>query len=168
MDSVLPALLAVTIMLIASLVIGRSSLSSFQVLSDSWLAAEERSVNLVRSDITITSVTRQGGAGTNFDLTVRNDGATRVVDFSRMDVVVRYTSGSTTYNKYLDFNSTASPGDNEWSVISITDDVIDPSVLNTGETLDIEIQLNPAASNGTHWLQVTTELGVSAQLFFTK
>ena len=56
MDSILPSLIGVTILVIASLVIGRSSFNSFQVLGDSWQDAEERSVERVRSDISMTSV----------------------------------------------------------------------------------------------------------------
>ena len=83
-------------MILASLVIGRSGFSSFQVLGDAWQDAEVRSVDLVRSDITITSIT---DTGPFVDVTVQNDGATAVVDFSRMDVVIQYTSAGTTYNK---------------------------------------------------------------------
>ena len=165
MESILPALLAVTIMLLASLTIGRSSLTSFEVLGDSWQDAEERSVELVRSDITITTIT---AVGPNVDVTVRNDGATRVVDFSRMDVVVQYTGAGTSFIKYLPFTieTTPQPADT-WRVISITNDVIDPNVLNTGESLNIRMRLTPAPDSGSHWVQVTTELGISASLFFT-
>ena len=33
--------------------------------------------------------------------------------------------------------------------------------------MSIQIKLNPAPGSGSHWLQVTTELGISASLFFT-
>lgn len=165
MDSILPALLAVSIMLLASLMLGRSSLSSFEVLGDSWKDAEVRSIDLVRSDITITSIT---ASGPNVDVTVRNDGATALVDFSRMDVVIQYTAGSNSYIKYLDFTTetTPQPADS-WRVVSLTDDVIEPRILNTAESMNIRVRLSPAAGSGSHWLQVTTELGISASSFFT-
>ena len=165
MDSILPALLAVTILIMASLVLGRSSFNSFQVLGDSWQDAEERSIERVRSDITITSIIV---TGPNVDVIVRNDGATPVVDFSRMDVVVQYSAGSSNYAKYIDYTTqtTPQPADT-WRVVSISDDVIDPSILNTGESLNLRVRLLPAPGSGSHWLQVTTELGISASLFFT-
>lgn len=166
MESILPALFAVTIMLLASVTIGRSSLTSFEVLGDAWQDAEERSVELVRSDITITAI---AVSGSNVDVTVRNDGATRVVDFSRMDVVVQYTGGGTPFIKYLPFTTQTTPQPQDtWRVTSITNDVIDPNVVNSGESLNIRMKLNPAPDNGSHWVQVTTELGISASLFFTK
>lgn len=102
------------------------------------------------------------------DVVVPNDGATPVVDFSRMDVVVQYTSGSDSYITYVDFTTESSPQANDtWTVVSVNNDVIDPGVLNMGENMTISIRLSPPASSGSHWLQVTTELGVSASSFFT-
>jgi len=165
MDSILPALVAVTILVLASLLIGRSGFTSFQVLGDAWQDAEERSIERVRSDIVITSANR---SGSTVNFTVRNDGDTPVVDFSRMDVVIQYSSGTSNFIKYLDFTTQSTPQpDDTWRVLSISSDVIDPGILNTGESMNIRIQLNPAPTGGSHWLQITTELGVSASRFFT-
>lgn len=165
MDSILPALLAVAILVLASLMLGRSSFTSIRVVTDAWQDAEERSVERVRSDITITSITT---SGSTVNVTVRNNGATPVVDFSRMDLVVQYSSGSSNYTKYLDYTTESSPQPADtWRVVSINNDVIDPRILNTGENMSIQIELSPAPGSGSHWLQVTTELGISASLFFT-
>ncbi len=165
MDSVLPALLAVTILVLASLMLGRSGFSSFRVLSDSWQDAEELSIERVRSDISITSINVNGS---DIDVVVRNDGATAVVDFSRMDMLIQYTAASTTYNKYLDFTTVTTPQpDDSWRVLSISNDVIDPRVLNAGESMTIRARLSPQPGTGSHWLQVTTELGISADSSFT-
>src|SRR3990172_5419528 len=145
MDNVLPAVLVAAIMLMGSLVLGRSGFSSFRVLSEAWQDTEERSVELARSDIVITSINR---SGVNVDAIVRNDGATPVVDFSRMDVVVQYRAGGNSYIKYIPFTTQASQPDNTWRVVSITNDAIDPSVLNTGESLNIRVRLNPTPSGG--------------------
>ena len=106
---------------------------------------------------------------TDIDFTIRNDGATPVVDFSQMDVVVQYTSGSTTYADYGAFTTLSSPQPSDtWRAISISNDVIDPRVLNTGESLNGTLRVFPAVGSGTsNWLQVTTELGISASSFFT-
>ena len=107
---------------------------------------------------------------TDVDVVINNEGATPVVDFSRMDAVVQYTSGSSdSYIKYVDFTSESSPQpSNAWTVLSVNDDVIDPGVLNMGESLTVRIRLFPAVGVGTsNWLQLTTELGISASSFFT-
>ena len=164
MDSILPALLAVSILVLASLTLGRSSFSSFNTLTDAWQDAEEQTVERVQSDISITSVAVLGPI---VDVTIRNDGATSLVDYSRMDVVIQYTSGTDSYVKYIDFTAEVLQPDDTWQVVSISDDVIDPGIVNSSERLNIRIKLNPAVGSGSHWLQVTTELGVSASSFFT-
>ena len=165
MDSIIPALLAVGILLLASLMLGRSSFTSFSTMSDSWKSAEDRSIERLRSDINVDSISV---SGSDIDVTILNDGATSLVDFSRMDIVVQYTSGGSNLIKYIDFTTTASPQpDDTWRVLSVNDDVIDPGIVNTSESMTIRIKLSPSVTAGDHWLQVTTELGISASSFFT-
>jgi len=164
-DSIFPALLALGVLILASLTLGRGSVASFSQLGDAWHDAEERSLERVRTDVAISSVSVNGS---DVDVTLRNDGATALVDFSRMDVVVQYTAVAQNVMKYVDFTTETLPQpDDTWVVTAVSDDVIDPGVLNTGETLHLRIRLNPAVGSGSHWLQVTTELGVSAATFFT-
>lgn len=100
---------------------------------------------------------------------VQNDGATEVVDFSRMDLVLQYQTGSSALITYADFTTLTAPQPSgTWRAVSISNDVIDPGVLNTGESMTVGVRLFPAVGVSTsNWLQITTELGVSASLFFT-
>jgi hypothetical protein len=163
MDSVLPSLFGITVLLIGSLVLGRSGFTSFRVLTDSWQQAEERSMERLHSDITITSATQSGA---EVDLLVQNEGATPVVDFSKMDVLVQYSAGGIAYAKYVGFTTDVPQPDDTWSAVAIVDDVVDPRVLNTGESLALKLVLNPAPDTPTNWVQVTTEQGVSAAAAF--
>ena len=164
MDSVLPSVLGITVLLLSSLMIGRSGFTSFRVLSDSWQRAEERSVERLQSDISITSANRTGG---EVDLVVQNNGATPVVDFSKVDVVVQYSSGGISYAEYLPFTTDDPPPDGTWGVVAIVNDVVDPRVLNYGESLTMRLQLNPVPDTASNWVQVTTEQGVSASAVFS-
>ena len=165
MDTILPGLLALAILLLASLSLGQSGLSSFETLGASWQDAEQRTIERARSDIVITSINQGSGI---VDVVVRNDGDTPVSDFSHMDVVVQYQAGATNYIKYIAFTTQSTPQpDDTWRVLSISNDVIDPGVLNTAESMTVRVTLNPAPSGGNHWLQITTELGISASSFFT-
>jgi hypothetical protein len=86
MDSVLPSVLGITVLIVSSLVLGRSGFTSFRVLSDSWQRAEEQSIERLQSDISITSINRTAN---EVDVTVQNDGATPAIDFSKMDLVIQ-------------------------------------------------------------------------------
>ena len=63
--------------------------------------------------------------------------------------------------------TTSPQPDDTWRVLSVNDDVIDPGIVNTSESMTIRIKLSPSVTAGDHWLQVTTELGISASSFFT-
>ena len=106
---------------------------------------------------------------TDIDFTIQNDGATAVVDFSQMDVVVQYTFASVGYTDYGVFTIASAPQPSDtWRAISISNDGIDPRVLNTNESLNGMLRVFPAVGTGTsNWLQVTTELGISASSLFT-
>jgi hypothetical protein len=169
-DTAIPALLAVSVLVLTTMIMGRSGVSSFQTMGDAWRDAEERVGERIRSDITVTGVTV---TGQDVDVVVRNDGDTEIVDFARMDVVLQYTSGDllsgfTNNIVYLPFTDTLPQADNTWRVLVVGNDVIDPGIVNTGETLTLRLHLNPAVGLLTsNWVQVTTELGISASLFFT-
>lgn len=163
MDSILPSLFGITILLTSWLLLGRSGFTSFRVLSDSWQQAESRSMERLHSDITIMSAVRTGG---QVDLVVRNDGSTPVIDFSKVDIVVQYSAGGIAYAKYVGFTTEVPQPDDTWSVVAIVDDVVDPRVLNTGESLALKLMLNPVPDTPTNWVQVTTEQGVSAAAAF--
>ena len=86
-----------------------------------------------------------------------------------MDIVVQYTLASVVYADYGVFTTLTSPQPSDtWRAISITNDLIDPRVLNTGESLNGILRVFPAVGTGTtNWLQVTTELGISASSTFS-
>lgn len=163
MDSILPSLFGITILLTSALLLGKSGFTSFRVMADSWQQAETRSMERLHSDIAITSAVRTGG---KVDLVVQNDGSTPVIDFSKVDVVIQYSSVGTPHVKYLPFTLDAPQPDNTWSVVAIVNDLIDPRVLNFGESMSLTILLNPAPDTASNWVQITTEHGVSASAAF--
>ena len=151
------------VLLIGSLTLGQSGIESYQSLGASWTNALDLSEERVASDIKITCTST---GGSDVDVLVRNDGTTSVSDFSRVDVVAQYSSGAQDHIIWLPY--TAPPlQSNTWTILSIADDKIDPGILNPGETALIRMRLDPAvAPSTTNWVQVTTELGISASFFF--
>lgn len=163
MDNVLPGLLFTIVLIIGSLTLGESGIKSYQNVGVSWTNAINLSEERVASDIRVTCTST---GGSDVDVLVRNDGTTSVSDFSRIDVVAQYSSGAQNHVIWLPY--TAPPlQSNSWTILSIADDRIDPGILNTGETALIRMRLDPAvAPSTTNWVQVTTELGVSASFLF--
>ena len=163
MDSILPSLFGITVLLTSSLLLGRSGFTSFRVMTESWQQAETSSMERLHSDISITSAVR---TGPELDLVVQNEGGTPVIDYSKMDVLVQYSAGGVSYAKYISFTNELPQIDDTWRVVAIVNDVVDPRVLNSGESMSVKLQLNPEPDTSANWVQVTTEHGVSAAAAF--
>jgi hypothetical protein len=163
MDSALTTIFAFGVILAASALVARGGLYGYETLSESWSAAEQRSEERINSDIRVTSITSDGF---EWDVSVRNDGRTPIIDFSALDLVVHYSSGADDYITWLPFATTLQA--NGWTVASIQGDGVEQGVVNQGETAQLEVCLDPAPANATvNWLQVTTEAGISSASSFT-
>jgi archaellum component FlaF (FlaF/FlaG flagellin family) len=165
MEISIPALLLATILLVSTVVLGRSGYSSFGELGESWKAMEARAGQQVRTQLTITDVSH---SSPYVDVDLRNDGSTSLAEFNRMDVLVEYTSGTgasvLAWIPYIDGSQTA----NTWIVQSIVNDAFEPGILNPSETLEMRIQLDPTVGAGTtNRLLIATDLGVVVSTTFT-
>lgn len=163
MDGVLPALLGLTLLLVVSLSVGSSGLQTYQTLGQSWRDAQELSERRVNSDVSIAAINPNG-----FDVrvTLDNDGTTPIVDYPSMDVVVQYATGSGTIIDWMTYAAPLQP--NSWTVGALLNDGMEPQVLNGGESAILRVCLDPPPAPGsTNWLQVTTDLGISAADSFT-
>ena len=162
MDSPLPSVFTLGLLILTTLTIGKSGLATYDTLTTSWAAAEALSEARIASDVTVTSISSDGF---DWDVTLRNDGDTPVVDFSQMDLIAQYVSGTGAVSRWLPFSSALQP--NSWTIIAIQDDAFETGVFNQGETMQLEVCLDPPVEDTTNnWLQVTTDLGISASRGF--
>jgi archaellum component FlaF (FlaF/FlaG flagellin family) len=165
METSIPALVIAAMLLVSTVVLGRSSYSSFDELGSSWKQMEARAGEQARTLLAITNVSH---SSPNVDVEVQNNGSTKISDFEHMDVVVEYTTGAgapvIAWIPYTD----GSLGANTWTVQSITNDAFEPGIFNPSETLQIRIQLDPPVGSGTtNRLLITTDLGVIVSTPFT-
>ena len=168
MEASIPALFVAAILLMSTVVLARSGYTSFDTLSQSWKGMEDRAGEQVRTRLSVTD-TQVDGTGANVTVILSNDGHSTIGDFERMDVVVQYTSESSTYYmRWIPYT----PGDlesNTWTVQSISNDVFEPGLFNPGEELTMVIRLNPVVGlSTTNWVIISTELGVSLSAYFTR
>jgi flagellar protein FlaF len=168
METSIPALLVAVILLVSTVLFARTGYTSFDVLGGSWKEMEARAGEQARTVLTVTN-TQVDGTGANVTVTLDNDGQTAIADFERMDVVVQYTSEGPTYH-ILWVPYTPGPlQSNTWTVQSISGDTFEPGIFNPGETLDMQIRLNPAVGESTtNWVIISTKLGVSVSAYFTR
>jgi archaellum component FlaF (FlaF/FlaG flagellin family) len=166
MENGLPALLVAAIMMLATVLMARGGFLGADEISQSLRASEMRYGEQNRTGLTVTS-TAIDASGANITITVRNDGQTSLSKFSNMDVVVQYFGETgTRFDTWIPFTSGALSS-NTWKLGTFTNDVFEPMILNSGESVDVLVRVNPVVGHGTTNLAViATDRGVTTTATF--
>jgi len=165
MENGLPALMIAAILMLASVLISRGGLLGADAIGQTLREAEERHALQNRTGLTITGVTVDG-SGANITVTLRNDGATPLGDWAATDAWVQYFGETgTRYDKYLAYTQVL--GSDTWATGSFTNDVFEPGILNQGETVELQLRVNPVIGAGTtNRVIIGTDRGVTTSSYF--
>jgi hypothetical protein len=152
METAIPALVIIALLLLASVTLADQLLSSHEAAAESWLRMEERELDRSRTKISILDA--RAPFGTMVEVEVSNEGQTKLADFEQWDVILR-TSDTVDWYGY-----------DAWDVQ--IDDIIEPYILNPGEAMTLTLTLPVTAPVGSdNLVVVTTPNGVSASRVFT-
>ncbi len=171
MESALISMVAVALVIIATVTMMMSSFQSASTLVDAWRQMEQQASSIRQTEI--VAVPPEDYSGGTADLTVQNRGQANLASFSRWDVIAQYQDRSAFY---ITYTTEAIPGSNEWTVegIYLSDnlsiaEVFDPDILNPGETMKAVINLDPDIGAGqTGRITVSTPNGVTSQCLVTR
>jgi flagellar protein FlaF len=165
-ENTLVTIIIVAVLTFATAVLSKAAINSVDNLGQSWKAMEVLSGERARTQMTVVDAIADG-TGTNVYVTVRNDGQSRIGDFSRMDVILQYFTPSATYRlTWLPYTEGV-PGNNEWTVNAIVPDVFEPGILNPGEELTIQATVSPAVGTSTtNWATLATPNGITLSTYF--
>lgn len=165
MENAIPALLIGALLIIASSMIARSGLKSYDDVGASVKQMQTRLVEQVQSRLTISNVTVDGGGG-GLTLNLANVGQTRVATYERVDLILTYyTSPTARVTSWLPYDQGAGP--NSWTLVSITNDAFEPGILNPGETAVIHVTLaTPIQAGKTNFVLMNSEAGSVASTNF--
>jgi len=166
MENGLPALLIAAILMLCTVLMARGGFLGADAIGQSMKASELRYEQQRQTGLTVTS-TSIDGSGANLTLTLRNDGQTPIADFASMDVVVQYfAEGGGRYDKWIPYTSGPLASDT-WTTGTFTNDLFEPRILNTGESMQLLVRVNPVLGQGTTNLAIVgTEKGVTVQTYF--
>lgn len=166
MEHSIPALLIASIMILASVLIADVTTNSVDSINQGWREMETISEERLGTSLTVIS-TDVDPTGSLITAVVRNEGRTAIDNFAGMDIIVNYQAiDSQRYINWLSYQESGL-ADNTWTVAAIAGDYRNPGVLDAGEEMTIEIQLNPAASTAPErWLVLATDTGVSYTVYF--
>jgi len=171
METIITGLIIASLLLLVGLTLAEAFLSSQDAILESWREMEERLGERARTDLS------PGGAqtissGSVVEVTLRNEGDTKLADFDQWDVILQYyDSGGHYYTEWYPFGS----GQNEWDVWDIfleaptVHEVFDVDILNPGEEVVIWVSVLPQVGAGTTNLAtIATPNGITASTVFTR
>ena len=153
METAIPALVIIALLLLTSVTFAEEILSSHEIAAESWLEMEERQLDRSRTAISILGVTPSDTAAV---IAVGNEGQTKLADFEQWDVILQADSTAGWYPYTTTLTS------NTWTR-SISD-ILEPGILNPGEEMLITLEASIGADN---LVILTTPNGVSASQVFT-
>ena len=165
MENAIPSLLIGALLIVASTMIARSGLKSYDDVGTSVKEMHLRMVDQLQSRLTISSVTVDAGGG-GLTVNLANVGQTRVATFNRVDLILTYyTSPTTRVTTWLPYDAGVSA--NSWTITSITNDVYEPGILNPGETAVVHVTLSaPVQAGKTNFVLMDSEHGSVASTNF--
>ena len=131
-------------------------------MSDSSIKMTDFENKRIKTEINIDSITTSG-TSPQFSFDVTNTGLEKLWEFEKFDVIVTYDNSGTTYTEVMTFSSSCPPTDGEWCIDSFSNDVIDPEILNTGETMTIDTEVSNNLQNNRDLIVViSTQNGIVA------
>ena len=164
MENLFITIVCIALILLATVSYATSSLSSADMISNSFKNAVERARVISRTDIRAENATTTAN-GSEVEVTLSNDGNTALRNFSRWDVIVRYQNGATAW---IPYSASATPGwSDQGTFLNGSADIFEPGILNPAETLKIKMRLSPAVAKSTTNLAIiSTDSGVKTQRSF--
>jgi hypothetical protein len=179
------ATVAMVVMIgVSSYLFVTGALFSMDTLSNSLQEISEIDNERLKTEIEVGNISvKSSNPGPKSDITVHidNTGAIKIVNsnFKHMDVFVHYyTTGSEDlaihrripYNESAAFSADSDAlGNNEWTVMRITPDLINPRVFNSDEDMEILIRVYPAIGSSSpkqNWTKIVMPNAISDAIYF--
>ncbi len=175
METILTAFIVLALILFAVLTTFHGYLQAQDTLRVGWQEVQTRLSDQTHTDLTpLTAITKSSGAVV--ELTLRNDGDTRLMDFPTWDVIVQYYTAPGHYQIDWLTPINGEPGNGEWSVIGLysnaaaaTPEFYQPGIFNPGEEMLIRLRLlPPVGPSSINLVNITTRNGVGTAMQFIR
>lgn len=173
MDTIVVSIVCIALVIFGGMTMAQGFFASVDSSTLGWDTMEARDENIMRTELAVVSTTMS--TASRLEVTLKNDGQTKLNDFADWDVIVQYyNDGGEYYVKWLPYTSGTLSG-NQWTVKGIYQDAgsatveaFETGILNPGEEMVVWAELSPAVGTGTTNLVVTsTKNGISATTTFS-
>ncbi|MCL0088486.1 hypothetical protein M1N87_01540 [Dehalococcoidia bacterium] len=175
METAIVAIVCIALVMFGALTMLQTSLSSVDLVNEAWREREQTTQEIAMTDISSLS-TNVTDAGAIVEITLKNEGESRLKDFERWDVIVQYRDTMTTLLIKRLLYVEGEPCNNQWTVTGIyldaaagSPEVFERRIFNPDEEMIIRMRLNPAVGgNTTNLATIATPNGVSTSATFTR
>lgn len=165
METAIVSLICIALMILGGMTMANNLLSTADTTTAGLEEMNETTGEIMRTDISILSASMSDA--NTLEVSLSNSGQTKIADFDRWDVIAQYYDDSSDYQVvWFDFEQ------NEWTVEGIylddevTEEVFEPGILNPGEVMKIEAQLESIEPDSNNLVIVSTPNGVSTSSDF--
>ena len=167
MEHAIPALVLAAIIVVSGVILAGVTNSSVDSVGQSWRDMEALSEERIGTDLTVVSTDVTGG-GADLTVVLSNEGRTAIQEPALMDLIINYAdTGDERHVLWLPHTDSNPPGDNQWTVDSISGDYRNHGIFDGGEQMTVKIHLNPATKDGPErWLVLATDAGVAYTIYF--
>jgi hypothetical protein len=159
-------LIFVVTALVLAVTIFASSFTQGEALREAAFLLREQ----VHASISIASTTNStAGGATTVTIPVDNTGLVTVVRRQQMDVIVKYIGpDGTLHLKWLPYVASDPPGNDQWTIASISPDAFNPGLWDPGERATFKLKVSPVIPIGNvATVLIATPNGVSDSISFT-
>jgi len=97
---------------------------------------------------------------------VNNVGEEKLWNFAKFNVITTYYNSTNQYTQSLTYAGTCGgqPAKGKWCINSISNDILDPDILNYGEILNVKSSVTNNINSGTLIVVVGTDNGITATI----
>jgi hypothetical protein len=167
METAIVSLIIITVALFGALTITHVYLSSQDAILASWREMEERLGERARTDLSPIRVEMQESWPNIVDVTLGNEGDTKLADFDQWDVIVQYDTDNDGDHDVVEWLSYHDPPSNsEWS--ENIGEVFEPDIFNPGEVMTITLVVSSAEITRTGVAIIGTPNGITTSAAFTR
>ena len=158
---------------LSSYMLVTGTLFTMDTLSNSLNALTEKQNDLLKTEIELGYVSVTSNSDHSIiNLSISNTGATKILksEFVHIDIFVYYhcyVAGNTTIHKWVPY-TTGELSDNEWTVVDLAPDLINPGTFDPDETMNILVRISsPIMEDSVNWLKVVMPNAVSTSTYFS-
>lgn len=149
-----------------------TSFSIFSMMNDSitiYYSLNKNMINdksIIDTSITISSI-NASNADTLVTIILNNNGTTKIWNYNNFDLIITYdanmSNNKVRITEYLSYSTTLTTG--KWIIKSITNDLLDPDIINPTEQAIIHAKLSYTPyDNGIIIITISTDNGSTYSL----